>query len=103
MVGAININPLSGDTLEAYRAAAAALDASISSASPSTTSTNQGSGLTTNSVQSTGTGSPPASIIKKSTKAFSGGLISGIVLGTAVIILAACGLWILWKRTRLLE
>jgi hypothetical protein len=123
MVGAININSLSGDTLEAYKAAAAALGSSTSSASPSTsksssvsttspltatssptaTSTNQGSGLTTSSVQSTGTGSPLVSIAKTSTKALSGGLIAGIVLGTAVIILAACGLWILWNRTRLLQ
>jgi hypothetical protein len=29
--------------------------------------------------------------------------MAGIVLGVAVIILAAFGLWILWRRTRLLE
>jgi hypothetical protein len=122
MVGAININPLSGDTLKAYRAAAAALDASTSSASPSTsisssvsitssptaTSTNQGSTIKTNIVQPTSSPNPPASstsasMVQISTKGLSGGLIAGIVLGAAVIILAAFGLWILWRRTRLLE
>jgi hypothetical protein len=67
------------------------------------TSTYQGSSLTTNSVQLTGTASPPVSIVKTSAAAFSGVLIAGIVLGTAVLIPAACGLWVLWKRTRLLQ
>ncbi|TVY73540.1 putative GPI-anchored cupredoxin, partial [Lachnellula suecica] len=64
--------------------------------SSGSTSTPVGSSA---SASSTGSESTP----KSQSSGASPGLIAGVVLGTAAIILVAVGLWILWKRTNILS
>lgn len=84
MVGTINA-PETGNTFDKYKAAAMALPATSSSTSTATPSVSTKSS----------SGSDP-----QAEQAKSMGLIGGLVLGTAVIILASVGVWMLRNKLR---